>query len=340
MSSIEGLRGAAIVSRAGSAELALADGPADAETGTACTPQTRFQIASISKQFAAVAVLLLAESGTVLLDEPVDRWFPGSPAQWQRVTLHHLLTHTAGVGHWGEAPGFEPSKPMDPGERLELVLQAPLVAEPGTRWRYSSPGFLLAGHIVRLACGQPYARFVTERIVAPLGLTSTTVGGRTDGIARGYSGGQPVATWDLSTMPGTGDICSTVGDLARFTTLVQSGALLTGDSLRAMRTVHTPVSGDQGTSDGWLTVEGYGYGCFVGRIAGCAAYVHSGDNPGYQSFAAWLPEPAASIVILANDEAADLERLLRQLVPAALESAGQVVSAVSSSGVRPRRWDR
>jgi CubicO group peptidase (beta-lactamase class C family) len=142
---VEGLPGAATVTRAGSAVLELAGGLADAESGARCTPQTRFQIASVSKQFAAAAVMLLAESGTVALDGPVARWLPGCPAQWRRVTLHHLLTHTAGVRHWGDAPGFQPSRPMDPGERLALIQQAPLLTEPGTRWSTAAPATCSSG---------------------------------------------------------------------------------------------------------------------------------------------------------------------------------------------------
>ena len=104
------------------------------------------------------------------------RWLPGSPPQWQRVTLHHLLTHTAGVRHWGDAPGFGPSQPMDLDERVALILQAPLLTEPGTRWRYSSPGYVLAGHIVARASGQPYPSFLAGHVLGPLGLTSTTSG--------------------------------------------------------------------------------------------------------------------------------------------------------------------
>jgi CubicO group peptidase (beta-lactamase class C family) len=167
---IEGLRGAATVTRAGQVRLEAAGGLADAGAGVMCTPQTRFQICSVSKQFAAAAAMLLAESGQLDLAEPVARWLPGGPPQWQRVTLHHLLTHTAGVRHWGDAPGFDASQPMDPGERVALIQQAPLLTDPGTSWHYSSPGYLLAGHIVAQASGQPYADFVTGQILVPLGL--------------------------------------------------------------------------------------------------------------------------------------------------------------------------
>jgi CubicO group peptidase (beta-lactamase class C family) len=319
---VEGLRGAAIVTRAGRVGLEVASGLADAEAGVTCTPRTRFQISSVSKQFDAVAVLLLAESGMLDLAEPVARWLPGCPPQWQRVSLHRLLAHTAGVRHWGDAPGFGPSQSVDRGQRLALIQRAPLLAGPGTRWHYSSPGYLLAGHIVEQASGQPYAEFLTEQVLVPLGLAATSVGGVPAGAvaARGYRDGQPVTSWPLREMTGTGDICSTVGDLARFTAAVHSGSLISRRWLQEMITPHVPVPDGQGTSDGWVTCDGYGYGQFIGRIAGHAASFHPGDNPGYQSLAVWLPVQAACVVILANDEAADTGALLRQLVPVALEN--------------------
>jgi len=310
-----------MVTRAGQVKLEVASGLADAEADVRCTPQTRFQVCSVSKQFAATAAMLLAESGQLDLAEPVARWLPGSPPQWEGVTLHHLLTHTAGVRHWGDAPGFEASQPVDLAERVALIQQAPLLTEPGTRWHYSSPGYLLVGHIVAQASGQPYAGFVTEQVLVPLGLTSTSAGGLSSGAgaARGYRNGQPVTPWPLDAMPGTGDICSTVGDLARFTAAVHSGSLIRQPRfVQAMITPHVPVPDGQGTSDGWVTAGGYGYAQFICRIAGHPAYLHTGDNPGYQSVAVWLPEQAASVVFLSNDEAADTEGLLRQLVPVAL----------------------
>lgn len=322
MQAIEGLRGAAIVTRAWRVKLEVAGGLADAGADAPCTPHTRFQIASVSKQFAAVAALLLAESGKLDLAEPVARWLPGGPPQWQRVTLHHLLTHSAGVRHWGDAPGFDASQPMDLAERLAAIQQAPLLTEPGTRWQYSSPGYLLAGHIVELASGQPYADFVTEKVLVPLGLTETSAGGVPAGAvaARGYRDGQPVTPWQLDAMPGTGDICSTVGDLARFTAAVYSGSLISGRSQQAMITPHIALPAGQGTSDGWVTADGYGYGVFIGSIAGHTAYLHPGDNPGYQSLAVWLPGQAACVAVLSNDEAVDTEALLRRLVPVAMEN--------------------
>jgi CubicO group peptidase (beta-lactamase class C family) len=270
----------------------------------------------VSKQFAAAAALLLAESGRLALDDTVDRWLPGGPPQWSGVTLHHLLSHTAGVPHWLEAPGLDPAQPMNIGERLAVIQRTPLRTAPGQAWHYSSPGFLLVGRIVELASGQPYAQFVTERILAPLGVTATAVGGRPDDLAaRGHQDGQPVAPFDLDTMPGTGDLWSTAADLTRFTIALHTGELIADGSLRAMLTPHAPLDDD----DGDLTTTGYGYGMFTGTFAGHAAYYHPGDNPGYLSFAGWIPDRSASVVILANDASVEMVDLLRRLLPTALE---------------------
>ena len=317
MRPVAGLRGTALVTRGGSVQADLAAGPADAEAGVPCAAGTRFQVCSVSKQFTAAAVMLLVESGRLDLDEPVGRWLPGGQPQWRQVMLHHVLSHTAGIPHWLEALGLDPAEPMKISERLEIIQATPLRSGPGARWHYSSPGFVLAGLIVERASGQPYREFLTERILSPLKLAQTTVGGAPGAAARGYHDGQPVTPWDLDAMPGTGDIWSTAGDLTRFTAALHRGEVIAASSLRAMCTPHAPLDDDD-EGEPRLATTGYGYGMYTGNFAGHAAYYHPGDNPGYQSFACWIPDRAASIVILVNDEAASLTGLLRQLVPLAL----------------------
>ena len=293
------LCGMAMVTEGGSVQADLAAGLADVEAGVPCASGTRFQLCSVSKQFAAATVMLLVESGQLDLHEPVDRWLPGGPPQWRQVTLHHLLSHTAGMPHWLEAPGLDPAELMGISERLEIIQATPLRTEPGARWHYSSPGFVLAGLIVERASGQTYQDFLAERILSPLKLTATTVGGAPAGAARGYRDGRPVAPWDLDAMPGTGDIWSTAGDLTRFTAALHTGELIAASSLRAMCTARAPLDDDE-EGEPRLTTTGYGYGMYTGIFAGRVAYYHPGDNPGYQSFACWIPDQAASIVILAQ----------------------------------------
>jgi CubicO group peptidase (beta-lactamase class C family) len=313
---VTGLHGVAMVTKGGTVKADLAGGMADAGVGVPCTSATRFQLCSVSKQFAAAAVMLLVESGRLDLNEPVARWLPEGHPQWGRVTLHQLLSHTAGVSHWQEAPNLDPSEPAEIGARLAAVLAAPLRTEPG--WLYSSPAFLLVGLIVERASGQPYREFITDRILSPLKLTRTTMGPAPDGAARGYEDGEPVPAWDLTAMPGTGDIWSTTGDLTRFVTALHSGELLTASSLRAMCTAYTALNDDD-AGEPRMTTTGYGYGMYTGTFAGHQALYHTGDNPGYLSFACWIPDLAASVVVLLNDASASVTGLVRQLLPAALE---------------------
>jgi CubicO group peptidase (beta-lactamase class C family) len=305
-----------LVAKGGTVKADLAGGMADAEAGVPCTSATRLQLCSVSKQFAAAAVMLLVESGRLDLHEPVARWLPEGPSQWGQVTLHQLLSHTAGVPHWMEAPGLDPTEPASIDARLDAVMAAPLRTEPG--WHYSSPAFLLVGLIVERASGQPYREFLNERILSPLKLTSTTMGPAPDGAARGYDDGEPVPSWDLTAMPGTGDIWSTTGDLTRFVTALHAGELVTASSLRAMCTAHAPLDDDDEDGEPRMITTGYGYGTYTGTFAGHAAFYHTGDNPGYLSFAGWIPDLAASVVVLLNDESANVTGLVRQLLPVVL----------------------
>lgn len=116
---------------------------------------------------------------------------------------------------------------------------------------------MLAGYIVAQASGQPYPNFLAGQVLAPLGLTATTSGEvpACAAAAGGFHDGKPVAPWPLSTMPGTGDIYATVGDLARFITAVHSGSLIAPHSVQAMITPHASLPERQSTPDGWATAD-------------------------------------------------------------------------------------
>ena len=318
MRAVEQLRGAAMVAVDGVVVASAAGGPTGPDNRAVCSLRTRFQVASVSKQFVAVALLLLAERDALGLDDPVARWLPDAPPQWNQVTIHHLLTHTAGVAHWGDDPGFDVFHPRQPEDRVRLILEAPLAGPTGQRWCYSSPGYLVLAAIAQRAARQPYAAFLAEQVFAPLGLTSTTVGGAPQGdTAKGIHAGEPAPDLDISTMAGTGDIWSTVEDLTRYGHALHNGALLSARTRRATTTPWAAVDSPDAADDRWIVGRGYGYGLFIGAIAGHQAYFHPGDVPGYVSLTAWLPEDRISIAILCNDDASKPEDLIKDLLPIA-----------------------
>ncbi|MGW7356000.1 serine hydrolase domain-containing protein [Streptomyces sp. NPDC054802] len=169
MDEVHGLSGSVLVLHGPEVVMRVSAGTADTGTGAVCTSETRFQVGSVSKQFTAAAAMLLVEDGALAVDDPIAESLPGCPPRWRHVTLHHLLSHTSGLGHWPELPGFDTSAVRDADEFLERFATVPLRGAPGTAWRHSSPGYLLVARIVEQISGHRYGDFVTERILRPLG---------------------------------------------------------------------------------------------------------------------------------------------------------------------------
>ncbi|MFE9956991.1 serine hydrolase domain-containing protein [Micromonospora sp. NPDC005299] len=292
-------RGVLLLAQGDDILMSSVTGAADAATASPCTSATRFQIASISKQMAAAAVLLLAGRGALRLTDPVNRWLPHPPPAWSGITLHHLLTHTSGLGHWEDYPMIDLAAPAEPDELLGVFAGLPPLSAPGAAWHYSSPGYVLLARAVERAADRPYAAFLADEVFAPLGMTGSFAGaaaGRDD-VATGHEGGRPVPSWDLDTVSmGAGDVWCTGADLLTWLDVPRRGRLLGPAAVAAMTAPHAPT-GRPG--------ESYGYGWFVGTLAGERAIHHSGDNGGYKAFAAWFPDSDRRLVVLTNQAEID-----------------------------------
>jgi CubicO group peptidase (beta-lactamase class C family) len=268
--------------------------------------ETRYQLASVSKQFTAAAVLLLAEDGVLDFNDPVGRWMDGCPEEWRGITLHHLLTHTSGLGHWDDYPMIDLAQRVEPGELLKTFHHVPLKYPPGAGWSYSSPAYVLLAHVVERAAATPYRVFLTERIFDRLGLTKTFAGapGARPNLARGHDAErQPLATWELDVVSmGAGDVWSTANDVLAWLDAVQDGRLLS-EPYRTLMLTERAQTG-KGPAD-----SGYGYGVFVGDLDGRRWWHHSGHNAGFKALAAYIPEQRRRIVVLSNTEATDASTL-------------------------------
>jgi CubicO group peptidase (beta-lactamase class C family) len=310
MGDIEGLSGAVLVTRDGSPVLRTAGGTADTERGVPCTPETRFQIASVSKQFTAAAVMLLVEEGRARLDEPIAGVLPDCPARWRDITLHHLLTHTSGLGHWEDVDPAVLSGSPSPQDVLGALAERPLRDAPGASYLYSSPGYALLGQLVAELAGQSHPSFLRERIFASLGMTATTTGeDPASGCARGYRDGVRVDVTMYTRLTGPGDMWSTVDDLARWTEAFTADRVVSAASRELMCTPYAPY----GPVSGAVLHGACGYGLFTGRVAGEEAVFHPGDNPGYKSLLAFFPHRGTTAVLLTNDESAPFDEVVRQV---------------------------
>lgn len=263
------------------------------------TPRTRFQIASVSKQFTAAAVLLLAQRGLLSLDDPIGRWV-GGPPSWQGITLHHLLSHTSGLGHWDDYPMIDLHRRVDPQLLLETFHEIPPRFAPGDCWHYSSPAYVLLAHVVEHVADAPYREVLAREIFTPLGLADTFVGepGDRPDLAVGHGvEGEPVPSYELDVVArGAGDLWSTPADLVRWIDGLRAGRLLDEEHLELMLFPHAATDAGADTS-------GLGYGWMLGTVGDRPWFHHSGANAGFRSFDACLPESDHRIVILSNTEA-------------------------------------
>jgi CubicO group peptidase (beta-lactamase class C family) len=294
--------------------------PTIAATGRLLTPSTRFQAGSVSKTVLAVVVLQSVEKGALSLHEPVHHWRPEWPEQWRPLTLHQLLSHTAGLGHWPDVPGYDLNEPLPHHDLMAVLAATPLIEEPGRRWIYSGPGYLLAASVVEAATGEPYAEVARRSVFEPAGMAATTSGRfpLADGgdVARGHHLGRAQATRpEYTGWPGTGDIWTTAVDLLHFVDALVSGRLLAPPTLEAMSAQQATYSDDSEVLPG----SGYGYGVHVVTAHGHRALLHPGDNPGYRSALAWVPDQQVAVAILSNDDATDVtgwvDEALRRALP-------------------------
>lgn len=282
-------------------------GLADRAGGQEWRTDTRSQVASISKQFVAACALVLVDRGSLRLDDPVPRHLPCAGPEWDEVSVYNLLTHTSGMSHWSEAPGFSPADPLPATQRLRLLLAASRPRRSGERFHYSSPGYIVLAAVISAAAGQPYEQFVRETVISPLRLAETHIGSPGQAPkALGYRNGEFVEPWDLASMPGTGDMWSTAGDLARFVRALHMGGLLPRAVQPLLHQVRVPY---EDSSESRIRAHAYGAGHFQGTVDGRNAYLHPGDNPGYLSLALWLPDTSTVAVVLTNEESVDIEAL-------------------------------
>ena len=293
----------AILLRDGATQIAAAYGLADLECGTPATAATNYRLASVSKQFTAMATLLLVAERRLALDDPLARFFAGAPPLWRHVTLAHLLTHTSGLLDYEDLIAPQTTAQLHDRDVLDLVLpHAAGYAAPGTAFRYSNTGYCLLALIVAQAAGRPFATFLHERIFAPLGMAGTVAYevGSSEVPHRAYGYSLHGGRWErtdqslTSATLGDGGIYSSVEDLARWDAALAIGVLLPEALGARVFAPHTA------TPDG----TAYGFGWF---LRGPNIAYHTGETIGFRSAIVRRLDTRLTAIVLANrSEAAPL----------------------------------
>jgi CubicO group peptidase (beta-lactamase class C family) len=284
------------VLRGGVPILQRAYGLADLEAQAAATAATNFRLASLTKQFTAAAILLLAQDGRVGLNDPVRRWLPSLPAAAGGMVIRHLLTHTAGLIDYEDLiPESATSQLRDADVLRLLEAENRGYFPPGTQYRYSNSGYVLLALIVERATREHFASYLRTRVFQPLGMQNTVAfEAGVSAVAHrafGYSAaGQSWARTDQSLTSATlgdGGIYSSIDDLAKWDAALYDDRLLQPESLRlafqpATRTDDPAVD--------------YGFGW---RITGDARW-HSGETLGFRNVIVRRLERRLTVIVLTN----------------------------------------
>src|SRR5262249_29607351 len=149
-------------------------GLANLELSVPVTPETVFEIGSVTKQFTAALILLLEQDGKLSADDKIGRFLSPIPEAWQDITVRHLLTHTSGIKSYTGLEGFELRRHLTQAQFIAAIGKQPLEFQPGQTWKYSNTGFNLLGFIVENVSGSSYWAILSQRILRPLGMSSTT----------------------------------------------------------------------------------------------------------------------------------------------------------------------
>jgi CubicO group peptidase (beta-lactamase class C family) len=331
LSDVDVFSGAVLVAKDGQPFFVRAYGLAHREAGTPNRVDTRFNLGSMNKMFTAVSVAQLAQQGKLSFDEPIAKFLPDYPRDVaEKVTVHHLLTHTSGLGDFFGPEFFAEAKDRvrAPRDYFPLFADRPLEFEPGTDWRYSNAGFIVLGAIIEAVSSRDYFDYVREHVYTPAGMTGSDSFERdaaVPNLAIGYMDPLPLDPRDLvpemvlgpreentRTLPRQGSPAgggyATVEDLLCFDLALRTHRLLDPQ--------HTDLvlAGKVDTAFG--LDERYAYGFIDARVNGTRITGHGGGAPGINANLDMYLDRRYTVAVLANyDGAAELvNRKIRTLL--------------------------
>ena len=291
--------GSVLVARSGVPVFRQAFGLANREWDVPNTPNTKFRIGSITKQFTATAILQLAEAGKLSVDDPVSKYYAESPPAWNGITIRHLLTHTSGIPSFTSIPQFfDQQARLDrtPEEIIKLTRDKPLDFAPGSKYSYDNTGYVILGYIIEKVSGERYADYIQHHIFDALGMKSsgydvseTLIPKRAAGYSRDKDHYTNARYISMTEPYAAGSLYTTVDDMLTWDQAIYAAKLLSPASLQAMFT-------DYG--------HGYGFGWVIDKQYGHPRNVHAGGVNGFITRFDRFPEDKLTVVVFSNEDSA------------------------------------
>ncbi len=277
-------------------------GMANLELGVPVEPDMIFRLGSVTKQFTAVAILMLAEQGKLSLDEDITKFLPDYPAKTQRVTVEQLLNHTSGIKSYTSLPEWLLMwrKDTELNELIGLFKDKPTDFAPGERWSYNNSGYVLLGAIIEKASGQSYQDFIEKNIFQRLGMahsfydnTARVIPRRVTGYSKGKDGYINAPYLSMTQPHAAGALAPSVDDLALWDAALYTDKLVKQETLKR---AWTPAK----LTNGKLTH--YGFGWAMNSYEGHTVIEHGGGINGFSTYALRMPDDRVFVAALTNKD--------------------------------------
>jgi len=299
--------GTVLVARASQVLFSKGYGDANLELNVPNSPNTKFRLGSVTKQFTAASILLLEERGKLSVSDPVKKYLPDAPATWDKITIFHLLTHTSGIPNFTGFPDYAKLEryATTPAELVARFRDKPLEFEPGEKWNYSNSGYVLLSYLIEKITGDSYEKFVRENIFTPLGMkdsgydsNSAVILHRASGYVSGKNGFENAGFVHMSVPQGAGALYSTTEDLLKWEQGLFGGKVLHAASLEKMT---TPFKNN------------YAFGLQADTAGGHKVIEHGGGIEGFNTELAYYPEDKLTVVVLGNVNGVAPEEIAKKL---------------------------
>jgi CubicO group peptidase (beta-lactamase class C family) len=275
-------------------------GMANLEEKTAATTRTNYRLASVTKQFTAMAIMMLAERKKLSYDSVLTDFFTDFPAYGKQITVRQLLSHTSGLIDYEDVIPKETTTPLKDRQALDLLKQQKeTYFTPGSKYQYSNSGYALLALIVEKASGLSFATFLEKNIFKPLGMDETvayeqgvsTVHNRAYGYRAGSNGFERKDQSLTSSVLGDGGIYSSVEDLYKWDQALYTNKLV---GVEAIKRAFTPVAKTSGAS------AGYGFGWYIEEYRGMKTVWHYGSTTGFRTAIERFPDRKFTVIVLLN----------------------------------------
>ena len=293
-------------------------GKGNLELNINLTTESVFQLGSMTKQFTAIAILMLDEQGKLKVADPVTKYIPGYPAG-DSITLHHLLTHTSGIKDFTKMKGIGDiaQKEMTPKMMVDFFKNEPADFKPGEKFEYNNSGYVLLGYIIELVSGETYENFIEQYIFKKAGMTSSCyasdrqlIRNRADGYHKKEQGYVNKTVISYSVPFSSGALMSTTEDMLKWQNALNQNLLLEAETSNKAFRKYVLNNAQEIT---------YGYGWHIKEINGRPDREHGGSIFGFKSMGVYFPEEDIYVIGLSNCDCNSPTQLVRDMAAISLK---------------------